>query len=88
MKSITAIILLTLSMTASAWTGEDINSGELVFISGSEHLNYGDQVTFKKGDAGSYKDGVILSKFNYGDDFQLEVREERFGDVSVIKILQ
>ena len=88
MKTIIAIALLGLSTAANAWTGEDINSGELVFINGSEQLNYGDQVTFRKGEAGSFKDGVILSKFNYGNDFQLEVREERFGDVSVIKILQ
>ena len=88
MKSFFAFLLLAVSVSANAWTGVDIHSGELVVISGSKQLNYGDRVSFRKGSARNFQDGIILSKFNYGSDFQLEVREEQFGDVSVISIVE
>ena len=88
MKAIFTILLLAVTVSANAWTGVDVNSGEPIFINGSEQLNYGEKVTFRVGDAGHYRDGVILSRFSYGNDFQLEVRDEQFGDVSVINILK
>ena len=86
MKVILMMLLLTATVSANAWTGVDINSGKAIYINGSDQLNYGDRVSFRVGDNGSYQKGVILSKFNFGNDFQLEVREEQFGDVSVINI--
>ena len=88
MKIFLVILLITLSLPAHAWKGEDVDNGNPVNIS-SEDGSISDGamvVVYTQGSSEEYFSGKVISVYGYGRNVQLEIRDEQFGDRKIFSM--
>jgi hypothetical protein len=88
MRIVLAIMPIALNLPVHAWKGEDVDTGKSVSIPGAgNNISYGDTVVvYAQEDSAEYFAGTVISKFGFGREVQLEVREETFGDKRIFNM--